>query len=75
MPTPTPLSDAALDSFPEFISSVRARLDAGRDAYGDASFTRPTKELLDELMMEAKDLAGWGFILWYRCRELRRREV
>jgi len=73
MTTPTPLSDAALNSFPEFISSVRARLDAGRATYGDSSFERPTAELLGELMQEAQDLAGWGFVLWYRCRELVRR--
>jgi hypothetical protein len=59
-----------LDAFPAFIEAVRARLEAGRAAYGDRSFDRPTAELLGELQQEALDLAGWGFVLFERLRRL-----
>jgi hypothetical protein len=59
-----------LATFPEFIAAVRARLEAGAEAYGDQSFERPTAELVRELQQEALDLAGWGFILFERLRRL-----
>jgi hypothetical protein len=60
-----------LDGFPEFVEAVRARLEAGRAAYGDRSFDRPTAELVGELQQEALDLAGWGFVLFERLRRLK----
>jgi hypothetical protein len=59
-----------LDAFPAFIEVVRARLEAGAEAYGDRSFERPTAELVRELQQEALDLAGWGFVLFERLRRL-----
>jgi hypothetical protein len=59
-----------LDTFPAFVEAVRARLEAGRAAYGDRSFDRPTAELVGELQQEALDLAGWGFVLFERLRRL-----
>jgi hypothetical protein len=59
-----------LDTFPAFVEAVRTRLEAGREAYGDRSFDRPTAELLGELQQEALDLAGWGFVLFERLRRL-----
>jgi hypothetical protein len=59
-----------LDGFPAFVEAVRARLEAGRAAYGDRSFERPTAALAGELQQEALDLAGWGFVLFTRLREL-----
>ena len=73
MESKTPLSDAALSEWPSFVATVEKRLSAGRASYGDSSFTRPNAEILGELMQEAEDLAGWGFVLWYRCRELMKR--
>lgn len=46
------------------MGTILARLKAGRDEYGDASFDMPTAEILREITEEAADLAGWGFILW-----------
>lgn len=66
----TPLSDAAISSFPEFAAAVRSRLDRGRKDYGDVSFTRPIPELLEELAQECLDIAGWGFVLWTRAQRL-----
>ena len=60
-----------LDSFEAFAAAVRARLDAGRAAYGDRSFDAPPSALAAELEAEALDIAGWGFILWARLRRLR----
>jgi hypothetical protein len=59
-----------LEHFPAFVEAVRTRLEAGREAYGDRSFDRPTAELVTELKQEALDLAGWGFVLFERLRRL-----
>lgn len=64
-PAPDPL-----DAFDEFTRAVRSRLEAGRVAYGDRSFSRPPVELVEELRQEALDLAGWGFVLFVRLRAL-----
>ncbi|MEI9950615.1 MAG: hypothetical protein WDO74_16965 [Pseudomonadota bacterium] len=66
-PEPDPL-----DAWPAFVESVRKRLEAGRAAYGDSSFTRSPAELLGELQQEALDLAGWGFVLWCRLEAMTR---
>ena len=59
-----------LEAWPAFAEAVRARLDAGRAAYGDRSFALPPSVLVGELEAEALDLAGWGFVLWSRLRAL-----
>lgn len=59
-----------LGRWADFVREVRARLEHGREAYGDQSFARPPAELLGELSQEALDLAGWGFVLWARVTEL-----
>lgn len=63
----TPL-DADLD---RFVQRLRARLEAGAANYGDASFTRPAAELVDEIQQEVEDIAGWGLLLWIRLDRLR----
>lgn len=60
-----------LEAWPAFAESVRVRLEAGRAAYGDKSFSRPPAELIGELQQEALDLAGWGFVLWCRLEAMR----
>src|SRR5689334_8529527 len=62
--------DPLLD-WPAFAQRVRARLEAGRAAYGDASFRAAPDTLLGELSQEALDLAGWGFVLWKRIESMR----
>lgn len=62
----TPL-DAHLD---RFVQRLRARLEAGAATYGDASFTRPAAELVDEIQQEVEDIAGWGLLLWIRLDRL-----
>lgn len=57
----------------DFCRQLAARLEAGRLAYGDRSFHRPPAELIQELQLEALDLAGWGFILWERLERMRER--
>ena len=54
-----------------FVTRLRARLVAGAATYGDASFTRPAAELLDEVQQELEDVCGWGLILWLRLERLR----
>jgi hypothetical protein len=54
-----------------FASCVAKRLDAGRLTYGDRSFSKAPGALLGELQDEALDLAGWGFVLWCRLRNMR----
>lgn len=60
--------DAALD---RFVSRLRTRLAAGAVTYGDTSFTRPAGGLVDEVMQELEDVAGWSLLLWVRLDRLR----
>ena len=60
-----------LDGFPAFTRAVRSRLDAGREAYGDRSFSADPSVLVAELLQEALDLAGWGFVLFRRLESMR----
>ncbi len=60
-----------LQSWPAFESAVRTRLDAGRLAYGDKSFSAEPATLVAELQQEALDLAGWGYVLWCRLEAMR----
>jgi len=60
-----------LDSWPEFIESVRNRLEQGREAYRDEAFTRPPEELAREIEQELFDVCGWAFILWCRIAAIR----
>jgi hypothetical protein len=62
------LLDGDLD---RFVARVRQRLDAGAKTYGDVSFTRPAAELVDEVMQELEDTAGWAVLLWTRLDRLR----
>ncbi|HKY37209.1 MAG TPA: hypothetical protein VJN18_14800 [Polyangiaceae bacterium] len=70
----SPATQAAdpLDGWPAFAERVRRRLDAGREAYGDTSFSKDPAELIAELQQECLDLAGWGFVLFERLEKARR---
>lgn len=63
----TPASDP-LDGFAAFADTVRARLEQGRETYGDKSFSKDPAELVAELQAECLDLAGWGFVLFERLQ-------
>lgn len=58
--------------FDTFLTQLRARLEQGRQVYGDRSFSADPSELLAELEQEALDLAGWGFVLWTRLQAAKR---
>jgi hypothetical protein len=45
-----------------FHDHATARLRAGAILYGDASYQRPVRELLGEILEEAADIATWGAI-------------
>lgn len=60
-----------LDNWPAFVARVRERLEAGRRAYGDASFSADPATLIGELQQECRDLAGWGFVLNERLERAR----
>jgi hypothetical protein len=62
--------DADLD---RFVVHLRARLEAGAKTYGDSSFRRPASQLVDEVMQELEDVAGWSVLLWIRLDRLRTR--
>lgn len=59
------------DKYPEFSRAVAARLQAGREAYGDKSFSGQPAVLCGEIEQELLDVAGWAFILWTRVRAMR----
>ena len=56
-----------------FVQRLRARLVAGAATYGDASFTRPAAELVEEVQQELEDVCGWSLLLWIRLERLRAR--
>lgn len=60
-----------LDAFPRFAREALGRLDAGRRRYADRNLQAHPADLLAELEEECLDLAGWGFVLWTRVRQLR----
>jgi hypothetical protein len=60
-----------LDTFDDFLASVRSRLEAGRRAYADRpAATRPLAALAAELTAEVEDISGWAACLWPRLRAL-----
>jgi hypothetical protein len=68
-----PLSDAALQLWPEFILSVPSQLEAGKQTYGDQSFQMQTAELSGEVEEELLDVTGWAFVLCVRMKSIRNR--
>ena len=66
----TPKSDAALERFAEFTGRVHERLVNGKRVYGDGSFERDPKALVEEIRQEVLDVAGWAFILYQRLSEM-----
>jgi hypothetical protein len=43
-----------------FMARLRRRLEAGSEAYGSASFTRPANELVGEIQQELEDVCRLG---------------
>lgn len=60
-----------LEQWPAFVERVRARLEAGREPYGDRSFERPMSELVGEIEQELLDVCGWAFIAFERMERLK----
>ncbi len=54
-----------------FLAELIKKLDQGAKEYGERSFERPERELLEELQLECLDLAGWGYILWERIERVK----
>jgi len=54
-----------------FVERVMTRLDAGRAAYGDKSFSKSPVALLDEILEEICDISGWGAVLAVRILEMK----
>jgi hypothetical protein len=71
-PVDAPVSHRAIaELWPEFVETVRGRLEVGTQAYGDASFEAPPGTLAGEIEQELLDVVGWGFVLWRRMRALK----
>ena len=52
-------------------AELTARLEAGSKAYGGASFTQTSPQLVSEIQQELLDVSGWAFILWCRLQTLK----
>ena len=52
-----------------FFAAVGARLEVGEREYG-TSQDRPSHELVDEIMQELEDVAGWSILLWSKLRRI-----
>ena len=59
-----------LDRLPEFFSEIQTRVLAGRRAYGDRSFSKAPRELLDEVQQELLDVCGWSYVLYCRVAQM-----
>ena len=60
-----------LDRMPEFFSEIQTRMLAGRRAYGDRSFSKDPRELLEEVQQELLDVCGWSYVLYCRVAQMR----
>jgi hypothetical protein len=58
--------------FPKFVKTLDKKMAKGFAVYGDVSFSRSPKELIEELQSECLDLAGWGMILWERLNQIKK---
>ena len=56
------------DNWPEFSKQLKAKLRKGYEEHTDESFSRTPEELIEELMEEALDYAGWGLVFWVRMK-------
>lgn len=55
----------------DLLERTRARLGVGAQEYGDASYTRPPTELIEEARQELADVIGWLAIAWAADRGVR----
>jgi hypothetical protein len=53
-----------------FFQAVREKMDRGQSEHGDGALERDPSELIEEIMEECVDIAGWGSIAWMRLAEL-----
>jgi hypothetical protein len=56
--------------FVEWEASLHSRLEIGAAEYGDSSYHRGFVDLLDELLQENLDRAGWAYIMWVKANAL-----
>jgi hypothetical protein len=56
-----------------FLEGVHARLQKGAIEYGNESFGRSTTGLVQEVLAEQLDTAGWLFVLWVQARNRQKR--
>ena len=53
-----------------FLAALRDRLALGAKEYGNASFDREFSELVDEILQEDIDRAGWSYIIWAKAKNM-----
>lgn len=53
--------------FGEWEIALHRRLEAGAEEYGDSSYKRDYADLLEELLQENLDRAGWAYIMWVKA--------
>lgn len=51
-----------------FLSCLGERLALGAREYGNKSFARDFIELVDEILQEDIDRAGWSYIIWAKAK-------
>jgi hypothetical protein len=53
-----------------FLGNLRDRLALGAQEYGNKSFSREFEELVDEILQEDVDRAGWSYIIWAKAKTM-----
>jgi len=61
------------DPVREFLAEIAARLDKGREEYGDQSFVKPVSATTREILEEQADQVGWLYVLW--CQAARKTDM
>ncbi len=56
-----------LEQFNEWEIALHNRLEIGAQEYGDSSYKREYMDLLEELLQENLDRAGWAYIMWVKA--------
>ena len=53
-----------------FLAHLEDRLAMGEVEYGNSSFDRSFQALLEEILQEDLDRAGWAYIIWSKARTM-----
>jgi len=57
--------------FNKFVKALNTKMEKGYQEYSDDSFNLPAENVIQEMIEETEDIAGWGLILWVRLQKMK----